>query len=112
MIDTDALRRALANLADAHAAQDSDLTDADADAVNLARAAVLAECDAAGELLDDRECVMDAQTADDPERYLSAEALRREGRTAGREALRLVLIAERAGTAPGPGTAGAGRRRG
>ena len=102
MTDTDALRRALANLADAHAAQDSDLTDADADAVNLARADVLAECDAAGELLDDRECVMDAQTDDDPARWLSDEALRRGGRIGGREALRLVLIAERAGTAPAP----------
>ena len=100
MTDTDALRRALANLADAHAAQDSDLTDADA--MDLARAAVLAECDAAGELLDDRECVMDAQTADDPARWLSDEALRRGGRIGGREALRLVLVAERAGTAADP----------
>ena len=103
MTDTDALRRALANLADAHAAQDSDLTDANTDAVNLARVDVLAECDAAaGELLDDRECVMDAQTDDDPARWLSDEALRRGGRIGGREALRLVLIAERAGTAPAP----------
>ena len=70
--------------------------------MRLARAAVLAECDAGADLLDDRECVMDAQTSDDPERYLSAEALRREGRTADREALRLVLIAERAGAAPAP----------